>query len=242
MTHARFFSITCALIFCAMFVLAGCSSSNSPSTNNTNSQSNSVKPKMGSTFTDSVSTKDTTLTNQPGSSVTYTLIDTNATVAGKSGVYVFVSSTTNPANAAFDTLYQHYESNGDLSVYVDFSAGGFNVGQEWVTFPFASQTTSNITTFSTLLIDTVTISGTVQGAGTATQTVDGNALSVEKSTLNSQAKSGLIGTIPATANVTYAPSIGLVTYQDITEQGRISSFNLNLSGGSTSFLTSYTLK
>jgi hypothetical protein len=240
MTHSRIFSIFSALIFCAMFIAAGCSSSSSPSTNNTNSQSTSVKPKMGSTFTDSVSVKDTSLVNQPGSSVTYTLIDTNAAIAGKSGVYVFVSSSPNPASTAFDTLYQYYETNGDLSVYVDCSAGGFDVGQEWVTFPFASQTSSNITTFNAVLIDTITISGIVQGSGTGTQTVDGNSIFVEKSTLKSQAKSAIAGTIPATVTITYAPSIGLVIYQDISESGSV--FGENISGGSTSFLTNYTLK
>ncbi|HET6401661.1 MAG TPA: hypothetical protein VFH95_09710 [Candidatus Kapabacteria bacterium] len=191
-----------------------------------------VKPKMGSTFTDSASTKDTTLANKPGQLVTYTLVDTTRTLAGKSGVYVFDNN--------LDTLYQYYESNGDLSIYVDFSAAGYDAGQEWVTFPFASQTTANITTFSKLVVDTVTISGSVQGSGTGTDIVSGHSLSVEKATLTSQAKSMLVGTIPATVLLHYAPSIGLVTYQDFTEQGRL--FGTSISGGTTNYLTSYSLK
>jgi hypothetical protein len=231
MTLTRIFSIFSSLLFCAMFVV-GCSSSSSPSTNNSNSQSTSVKPKIGSAFTDSVSSKDTSLANQPGYSLTYRLGDTNATVGGKSGVYVFTSYGS-------DSVCCYYETNGDVAVYIDFSAGGFDAGEEWVTFPFASQATSNITTFSTMVIDTVTISGTVHGSGTATQTIDGNSLFVEKATMNAQA-SAVAGTIPATVSLTYAPSIGILVYQNTTDTGSV--FGQNLSGGSTIFVTSYALK
>jgi hypothetical protein len=240
MKSIRSFFILAVFAGIAGFVINGCSSSSSPS-NNSN-LSASVKPKMGSMFTDSVSTKDTTFANQPGNSTTYTLVDTNATVAGKSGVYAFVSSTVNLAGK-LDTIYQHYESNGDLSLYTNFEAAGYSIGQEWVTFPFASQTTSNTTPLSTVIVgDTVTVTGTVQGAGSETEIVDGKSLFVEKATQKSQAASPQIGTIPATLNVTYAPSIGLITYYDLTEQGRIAALNLNLNGGTTEFVTSYTLK
>jgi hypothetical protein len=232
----RFFSIAGAL--CALLILHSCSSSTPPS--NTSGNSTSVKPKAGSTYTDSTSKKDTSLTNQAGTEVNFTLVDTNRTVGGKSGVYVFVSSAVDPATGTVDSVFQYYEANGDLSIYVPFGAGGFTVGSEWVTFPFASQSTSNITTLKTfVLIDSVTLTGTVQGSGTGTQTINGNSLYVEKATLNSTAYSA--DTIPATVELTYAPSIGLVTYQDITAHGMISFLHANITGGNTSFLLKYSL-
>jgi hypothetical protein len=239
MKSIRPFLILAVFAGIAGSVINGCSSSSSPS-NNSN-PSASMKPKMGSMFTDSVSQKDTTFANQPGNSTTYTLVDTNAMVAGKSGVYVFVTTANLTGN--FDTIYQCYESNGDLSFYTNFASDGYSLGQEWVTFPFASQTVSNITPFSTFIVgDTVKVTGTEQGAGSGTEIVDGKSLFVEKATQKVQLAGALIGTIPTTLNVTYAPSIGILTYYDLTEQGQVAVLNLNVNGGNTSFLTSYTLK
>src|ERR1700733_8762561 len=121
-----------------LFFAIGCSSSSTPSPNTTNNSSVSVKPLLGSVFADSVCNKDTTLRDSAGHVLIYRLVDTNATIAGKSNIYVFISFFDLSAGSD-DTIYQYYEANGDLSVYVPFSAGGFGIGNEWVTFPFASQ-------------------------------------------------------------------------------------------------------
>jgi hypothetical protein len=234
MAHLRFFSIFSVIIFCTAFVAAGCSNSSSPTTINSSNQSASVKPKIGSTFTDSISPKDTFLVNQPGSSETYTLTDTNATIGEKLGVYVFISTD------GFDTLYEHFETNGDVAIYIDFAAGGFDVGKEWITLPFASQDSSSIQTLKAVVaIDTVTVSGYVKGTGTHTQSVAGTYRYEESATTSTQAVSAL-GTIPYTLTITYAPSLGLVIYDDQTQSG--SALGQNFNGGSTSFLTSYMLK
>ena len=90
-----------------------------------------------------------------------------------------------------------------------------------------------------IIVDSVTITGSVIGAGTATQTINGNSLYLEKSTMNITASSKL-GDISATLNLSYAPSIGFIVSDDLSEQG--SAAGLNLSGGVAAFLRSYTLK
>ena len=229
------------LFLCSiLFFGAGCSSTNPPASNNNNSSA-TVKPKMGSTFTDSLYYKDTSLVDMhaKGQIMVYTLIDTNATVAGKSSVYIF-ASTFDSVYQRFDTVYQHYETNGDLSVYAPFGAGPFVVGSEWVTFPFATQTTSNIQTFKGVVIDTVTIAGHVQGSGSGTSVISGQSLATQNVTMNVDATSIAAGDIPATLKLTYAPSIGYITHQELTDRG--SALGINLTGGSNKFLISYILK
>lgn len=193
-----------------------------------------TKPKVGSTFTDSTYTKDTLYHNVPssGATLTYTLVDTMATKAGQANVYEFISS--------IDTVWQHYEANGDLSVYAPFAAAGYTVGSEWVTFPVSSQSSSNITTLKGFVLDSVTITGTMQGQGSGTQTVNGTALAVQKAQMNVSATSALAGTIPGTVTISFAPSIGLVTHQVITTTGTL--FGTNINGGSEKTMIAYTLK
>ncbi len=227
----------CVLLLAAI----GCSNSSTPSSNNNNNSAAITKPKQGSTFVDSVCYKDTSLNIiGPGQLIVYRVSDTNATFNGKSNVYVIVSTTLDTHTHTYDTIYQHYESNGDLSVYVPFSAGGFAVGSEWITFPFASQGNSNIPTLQTVVIDTVTLAGSVTGSGSGSQTINGTSTPIEKATMNATATSGLLGSLPATVIVSFAPSIGLVTYQDVTVQGQVSSLSLNLSGGSRTYFLSFT--
>jgi hypothetical protein len=224
-----------SLMFLVLLAAAGCSSSTTPPSNN-NTNAAFTKPKMGSTFTDSMYTKDTNLVDvqASGTTNTYTVIDTNHTVGAVTNVWVFASPT--------DTLFTHYESNGDLSTYASFGAGSFIVGSEWVTLPFATQSNGTITTFKGFVLDTVTISGTTKGAGFETVVVGSQSLAIKKATITVDAASASAagGHIPGTVNASYAPSIGYVTRQEQTTTGSAAGFPLT--GGSTRFLISYTLK
>ncbi len=234
-------SIKNAVLVVALFFVVGCSSTTTSPGNNNNNSSTAVKPKVGSTFSDSVYYKDTSLMDMhsSGQVIVYTLVDTNASIAGKTNVYMFVG-THDAVTNRFDTVYQRYEANGDLSVYAAFEAGPFNVGSEWVTFPFASQATSDIPTLKGFIIDTVTVTGKVQGSGTGTSIVASQTLNTQKATMNVDAVSLSAGHVPATLNLSYAPSIGYITHQELTDQGKALGFNLT--GGSNKFLISYTLK
>ena len=234
-------NITNYVFLLALFFVVGCSSTTTSPGNNNNNSSSVVKPKVGSTFSDSVYYKDTSLMDihSKGQIVVYTLVDTNASIGGKSNVYMFVGTQDAVANS-FDTVYQSYEANGDLSVYAPFAAGPFYVGSEWVKFPFTSQATSDIATLQGFIIDSITVTGKVQGSGSGISIVSGQTLTTQKATMNIDAVSMAAGHVPATLNLSYAPSIGYITHQELTDQGK--ALGLNITGGSNKFLISYTLK
>ncbi|MFI5263419.1 MAG: hypothetical protein ACHQM6_02780, partial [Candidatus Kapaibacterium sp.] len=161
--------------------IASCSSSSSPNSNNSTG-SNIVHPKLGSIFTDSAYTRDTSfnVVPQSGMVIVYTLTDTNFSIAGKTNVFEFASN--------FDTIFLHYESNGDVSNYSTFGIGALVVGKEWVTLPTQSQGTIPITPIDTFfLIDTVQITGSAKGTGTETETIGTHSVSASKITINSDA-------------------------------------------------------
>ncbi len=224
------------LPFLLMLIVACSSCSSSTSTPPGNNNTGATRPKVGSTFTDSSYTKDNSLSNvaASGTTVTYTLVDTNATKSTMmGGVYEFTSP--------MDTIWQHYETNGDLSVYAPFAAGGYYVGSEWITFPVSSQSSSNIPTLKGYVLDSVTVNGTMAGEGSGTQQIGmQSSLSVQKAQMNISAVSALAGTVPGTVSVSYAPSIGFVTHETITTTGMV--LGTNISGGSDKFLISYNLK
>src|SRR5579872_3922743 len=101
------------------FLVTSCTSSTSPKTkkvfpNDTSVLSAGAHPGLGTSFTDSAYTRDSSLNVIPGSGTTivYTLVDTNISIGGKSNVYEFTSPV--------DTIYLHYEANGDFSSYTRF--------------------------------------------------------------------------------------------------------------------------
>jgi hypothetical protein len=218
-------------------VFASCSSTTTPSSNNNNSTgSNIVHPKIGSTFTDSAYTRDTNLSPVPssGTIITYTLTDTNFSIGGKANVFEFTSTV--------DTIYLHYESNGDFSNYATFGISSLVVGQEWVTLPSQSQGTIPITPLTAVLtVDTIQATGSAKGTGTQTDVINTHSVNAYNTSLNISAYSPqLMTTTTGFVNTSFAPSLGFLTHYDLSTHGVFYGFNL--SGGLHRFLINYNLK
>ncbi len=227
--------ILIAVFFAISF--ASCSSSTTPSSNNNNTTgSSTIHPKLGSTFTDSSYTRDTSLNPVPssGSVIVYTLTDTNFSIGGKTNIFKFTSTS--------DTILLHYESNGDFSNYTTFGIGSLVVGQEWVTLPSQSQGTIPITPFSTFFfIDTIQVTGSASGTGTETEMIGTHSLNASKTLLNADAYAITLKVHTlASGNTAFAPALGFPTHFDITTKGNFSGTSLN--GGIHRFLIDYNLK
>jgi hypothetical protein len=222
-------------IFLTLSIIS-CNNSSSPGTNNVNSTSNIVHPKVGSTFTDSAYTRDTNLNvvASSGTEIVYTLTDTNFSIGGKMNVFEFTSTV--------DTIYLHYESNGDFSNYATFGISSLVVGKEWVTLPTQSQGTIPITPFSAVLtVDTIQVTGSAKGAGSGTDMIAGQSVSASKTTLSVDAYAPqLMAHTTGSVNTSFAPSLGFLTHFDLSTTGIFYGFNL--SGGFHRFLVRYTLK
>jgi hypothetical protein len=219
-----------------MFI-SSCSSSSSPASNNTNNSNSSiVHPKLGSTFTDSSYTRDTSLNPIPktGTVIVYTLTDTNFSIGGKTNVFEYTSTS--------DTVYLHYESNGDFSNYATFGISTLMVGQEWVTLPSQSQGTIPLTSFSSVLVaDTIQVSGSAKGTGSEVDNIGTQAVNASNTSLSVQAYAPqLLATTTGFVNTSFAPSLGFLTHYDVSTHGVFYGFNL--SGGIHRFLISYNLK
>jgi hypothetical protein len=171
-----------------------------------------------------------------GAIIVYTLTDTNATVGAKSNVFEFTSTV--------DTLYFHYESNGDVSNYATFSVASISAGTEWVLLPAASQQAVAVTPLNTFVtFDTIHLTGAATGSGSGTDVVATHSLSTEKTTLTVDAYSPvfMLHTY-GTVNTSFAPSLGFITRNDQTTVGKLPAYNLNLTGGTYRFLIAYNLK
>ncbi|GEM_PF-1545961 len=106
-------------------------------------------PGPGSTFTFDTWQVDTNGIAGPHSDSTYTIVSNSLTIHGKSNVM----AVRGPSG---DVTYYHVESNGDLSVYVDFSnisANGIPVSaflsSNWFVIPLGSRSAINQTLMDT---------------------------------------------------------------------------------------------
>ena len=237
--NSEIFGMLIAASF-AIFI-ASCSPSTSPKTkktspNDTSSLSAGSHPHIGTTFTDSTYNRDSSLNIIAGSGTTivYTLIDTNASIGGKSNVYEFTSTA--------DTIYLHYETTGDFSYYTRFGLGNFFVGSEWVTYPTQTQGTIPITAFrSPVLTDTVQISGSTKGHGIGTYQLGKETLPAGKTIMTADAYALKLSTHSTeTVAIFFASGLDFFTGYDVSISGNFGG--LNLGGGIHRVLIDYDLK
>jgi hypothetical protein len=213
---------------------AGCSSSTSSNPTTTPS----VRPKIGSSFTYDEYTKNQNhaIDTSTRTRVTYTLTDTAFTLVGKSNVYHY------PGSDNSTEMDVHYETNGDVSLYIGFRALGQTVFSEWITMPVSSKTTFAPAPLS---VSAGGIPGTVTTnlayAGSDTTGVGTQTLSTIKTS------GSYIGVFPAVSDTVtgvavyqYAPQFQMLAKSDITVTGMLGTNNLN--GGQYQVLRSYTIK
>jgi len=231
------------MLIAASFVvfIASCSPSTSPKAkktpvNDTSTLAAGAHPHLGTSFTDSAYIRDSSLNiiASSGTTIVYTLVDTNFSIGGKSNVYEFTSTA--------DTIYLHYEASGDISYYTRFGLGSFSVGSEWVTFPTQTQGTIPITSFSSpVLTDTIQITGSSKGQGIGSYQLGKVVLSAGRALMSADAYAVKLKT-HSTAKVTifFASGLDFFTGYAVNTSGNFGG--VNLGGGVNRFLIDYDLK
>lgn len=230
-------------------LLGGCSEDSTGPDDNNNGGDQTVAPKVGSTYTYSRQNQDKD-GNPVGSQTTRTdtLVSASLSVGARSGVYGFANGT--------DTMYYHYESNGDISVNVKtnfFRLAGdewhdFPFITEWFTVPFVSKSSKNDTLAHVQNYGAgsvkvpMTVNAVSEHAGTEMVTVNGEILTAQKveTTINV-----VIGSLLNRVKVkwSFIPKIGYFsTYDFIISPTEFLGPSNIYKGGSVSTLTSYELK
>ncbi|MDB5033770.1 MAG: hypothetical protein JWQ98_1011 [Chlorobi bacterium] len=219
----------------------------------TGGNSTTITPaKQGSTFTSYTYSKDSLGQMQQGSQDTTvsTIAKTGLTIGGKSDVNMAIGVKK---SGGTDTTYFRYESNGDVSLYfnaTDSSGGAPPMQTAWITLPFASKTSMNLTIVDTAMSDSTFGAGRFKVTSSAVQTgtenitVGSETLSAEKVQwkFETSATFGLFGIGQSVVStIWFAPKIGFIARQEqITSEG-IPGF-LSVSGSSYQNLVAYSLK
>jgi hypothetical protein len=231
------------LLIAASFavLIASCSSSTSPKVkktpvNDTSILSAGAHPQLGTSFTDSIYTKDSSLNIIAGSGaiLVYTLVDTNFSIGGKSNVYEFTSTV--------DTIYQHYETNGDISVYIHFGFGNVSIGSEWVTFPTQTQVKITLASFSSpVLTDTIQITGSTKYQGIGTLMFGKLSIPAARALMSADAYAVKLKTHSTDAvTIFFASELGFLTGYDVSTSGNFGGANIG--GGVHRTIIDYDLK
>jgi len=237
--NSAIFGLLIAVSF--LISITSCSSSTSPKVkkspvNDTSSLSAGAHPHLGTSFTDSAYTRDSSLNiiAASGTTIVYTLADTNFSLAGKSNVYEFTSTV--------DTIYLHYETSGDVSYYTRFGLGSLSVGSEWVTFPTQTQGTIPMTPFSSpVLGDTIQITGSSKGHGIGTYALGKETLPAGKAIMTADAYDVKLKTHSTeTVTIFFATGLDFFTGYDVSTSGNVSG--VNIGGGVHRVLIDYDLK
>ncbi len=238
--NTEIFGILIAVSFA--FLITSCSISTSPKAkktpvNDTSTLAAGAHPQIGTSFTDSAYSKDSSLNIIAGSGtkIVYTLVDTNFSIGGKSNVYEFTSPV--------DTLYLHYEASGDVSNYTRFGLGSFSVGSEWVTLPVQTQGPIPITPFSSpVLADTIQITGsTTKGKGIGTLFIGKESLPLGKAVMSADAYAVKLKTHSSeTVTIFFASALDFLATYDVSTSGNFGG--VNLGGGVHRILIDYDLK
>ncbi len=219
--------------------LSSCSKTDNPVTPGSSSF---VQPKAGSSFTyDEYATDTTTAQPVPGSRDTsvQTIVQTGMTYNGKTNVTKIISVTSGNN----DTSYINFESNGDLSVYIN----GLSIPQKWFTFPTGSKSTNSVTLSDTtqdvfgVSIETKVVL-TASFVDNETMTVKGQFLSVTKikqAFTITITTAGVPNIQSQNSFLYFAPSIGYVTKSETPVSTDLSGAKAQ---GHLSILFDYTLK
>ncbi len=204
-----------------------------------------VKPKVGSTYTFATYDTDSTGAKVPGSDSTlvYTVASTTLTLDGKNDCMMLV-----PSNPNEDTVYVHYESNGDVSQYFGVPDSPLE-GKIWITLPFTSKTQISSTLMDTSYVDSsglttqVKLQSSQVGSGSENVTVGAGTFSAQKVKWT-LASTLTIGPFPvsltAQSDMWFAPKIGFIVKLEGKTTGGFAGFGGN--GGNVQTLTSYSLK
>jgi hypothetical protein len=205
-----------------------------------------VAPKQGSTYTYAVYDTDSTGKKVSGTDRTeiYTVTSASLTLGGKSNVTMFVSNAAEP-----DTGYIHYETNGDVTIYQAEEEAGVTT-YSWITLPFVSRSTHNITLIDSTIDDGFGNNGQIKftsqttGTGSEKITVGTEEFKANRATWKIDATFPLLGlsvTSTTTSTLSFVPKIGFWVKQETKSTGSLGPL-----GGSTkgqvSTLTSYSLK
>ncbi|HEY3876340.1 MAG TPA: hypothetical protein VGM92_12765 [Candidatus Kapabacteria bacterium] len=170
-----------------------------------------VQAKAGSTFTFDEYSTDSTNAIIPGARDTMvsTVLRTDSSIDIKSNV-LFVEEKRGSAR---DTAYYAYESNGNLSIYVNPSDPTLPF---WETLPTGTGTTIvRATTYSLIGFDTTVVNDSTVSSliGTESITVKGAPLSVKKMLLSfrhATTNSGVTMESVLDETIYYAPSLGFI--------------------------------
>jgi len=239
--HAEIIGILVIASF-AIFI-ASCSSSTSPKVKKTFPNDTSIlaagaHPHIGTTFTDSAYIRDSSLNIivASGTTIVYTLVDTNFSLGGKSNVYEFTSSV--------DTIYLHFEASGDFSYYTHFGLGSLSVGSEWVTYPSQTQGTiaTPIISFrSPVPADTIQITGSSKGHGIGTYFIGKESIPSGKAIMTADAYAVKLKTHNTeTIAIFFASGLDFFTGYAVNTSGNFGG--VNLGEGVNRFLIDYDLK
>ncbi|MEO6939018.1 MAG: hypothetical protein ABI444_02605 [Candidatus Kapaibacterium sp.] len=219
------------LLTVLFFGIAGCKSTiNDIITGITGSRA-----KVGSTFTFNAWREDSSLTKVSGSdeTLTSTLLDTNHTAGGRSGVYFFQS--------AKDSSFIHYEVDDDILEYVKPISA---IPGIWLPLPVVSHITVTIPQLdSTVSGVNYKLSGNVVYNGSSNITVGSESISAEQitTTINLQiTTNGVPGNETIIMQKWYAKKLG---YFVRTEESTSTSTTIfGTRSGKGKLLTSYSLK
>lgn len=233
-----------AAIIGATAALGGCK--DTPTTPNGGAV---TKPKAGSTYSFATYDTDSLGAKVPGSDSTrsFTCIAAGVNYAGKSDVYEFAPTTGGDEQ---DTVYMHYESNGDVSQHLSFS-NGVLAAAGWITIPFASKTATTTTLLDSNVIDPdsgieshVVMKITTSGSGSESITVPAGTFTALKGTLTLTATVTAQGltllSMQNTGNIYFVPSIGYAA--KTAGSANVDAFGTRTISGSVESLTSYTVK
>jgi len=192
------------LFLFAVAVMAGCkSSSTSP-----NGSTTLVMPNAGSYYVTVDIETDSTGTLVSSDTTTTTVAQTGLPIYGKTNVLELVEDTSGVPE---DTVYIHYESNGDVSYHSTPNPELFGELAGWEIFPFASQQQQTLTADTTEDGETANFTETFLGAGSGTITINGQQFSEQNITGSLKIiETGILynDTSTSTGTESFAPSLG----------------------------------
>lgn len=201
------------------------------------------RPAVGSSFTYEGSQLDAAGNKKPGTDfeAIHTVIDSNLTILGKSGVWAL--RVTGPTGA--DTIYQCLDANNDLLQYTEF--GDAEGPAVWVRFPITTTADSRDSLSQTQDFNgfplQVTYLLNVKKLGEVTVTVGNESIKAVNMTLSLTVKGTILGqeVVNATINqnAQYAPSIGAFVLNAANEQTLTAG---NVIEGFSQKLKAYSLK
>ena len=201
------------IILAAFVAAAGCKSS---STSPNGSGMSIATPNVGSYFISDNTMIDSTGAITSEDTDIATVLRTNLSIYGMTGVIVILDSDYQQGIAP-DTTYLKFESNGDVEL---FQGANSNSPQpdSWLRIPFGSQATVPWFTIDTSFQpgQRSSIVATLSGAGTGSFSIKGQTIATEKVQVNTIEKDTTINPFPSvysynlTISESFAPSIGYI--------------------------------